>query len=233
MKRIPSRELLDDDNGTPAEVSDSLADLRFFNHCFGGVGTTARLVRRAAKVSGRSNLSVLEVAAGSGDLPQSVQARLRRRGINLELTLLDRCPSHLRNGGAKVAGDALSLPFPNDSFDLISCNLFVHHLAPDQVTAFAKEALRCAQIAVLINDLVRDPIHLALVYAGLPLYRSRITRNDAPASVRQAYTPTEMREMLRPAGAAKVEISRHYLYRMGVVVWKKGALTNGGKASNV
>jgi len=232
MKRTPSRELLDDDNGTPAEISESLADLRFINRRFGGIRTTAHMVERAANGSGRSNLSVLEVAAGSGDLPQSVRARLARRGINLQLMLLDRCPSHLTNGGAKVAGDALALPFPNDSFDLISCNLFVHHLAPDQVTAFAKEALRCARLAVLINDLVRDPIHLALVYAGLPLYRSRITRHDAPASVRQAYTPAEMREMLAPVGAV-AEISRHYLYRMGVVVWKTGAPTNGRKVARV
>jgi ubiquinone/menaquinone biosynthesis C-methylase UbiE len=233
MKRIPSRELLDDDNGTPAEVSDSFADLHFFNHCFGGVGTTAHMVERAAEVSGKSNLSVLEVAAGSGDLPQSVRQRLQRRGIDLQLTLLDRCSSHLTNGEAKVVGDALALPFHNDSFDLISCCLFVHHLAPEQVTAFAKEALRCARVAVLINDLVRNPVHLALVYAGLPIYRSRITRNDAPASVRQAYTPPEMVEMLRPAGAAGVEITQHYLYRMGVVLWKTGAPTKGRKPVNV
>jgi len=233
MKRIPSRELLDDDNGTPAEVSNSLADLRFFNHCFGGVNTTAHMVEHAARVSGKSKLSVLEVAAGSGDLPQSVRERLQRRGIDLQLTMLDRCSSHLANGEAKVVGDALSLPFHDDSFDLISCCLFVHHLPPDQVTAFAKEALRCSRVAVLINDLVRNPVHLALVYAGLPIYRSRITRNDAPASVRQAYTPAEMREMLGHTGAAEVEITRHYLYRMGVVVWKSRAPVNGKKPANV
>ena len=29
-----------------------------------------------------------------------------------------------------VAGDALSLPFRDESFDLLSCNLFAHHLSP-------------------------------------------------------------------------------------------------------
>ena len=75
-------------------------------------------------------------------------------------------------------------------------------------------------MAVLINDLVRHPLHMALVYAGLPLYRSRLTRHDAPASVRQAYTPEEMKSLLAQSEAARVEIYRHYLFRIGVIAWK-------------
>jgi ubiquinone/menaquinone biosynthesis C-methylase UbiE len=233
MKRVPSRELLDDDAGTAAEVSGTLADLRFFNHYFGGVATTTRMVERVARASGKSDFSVLEVAAGSGDLPQSVRARLQRSGINLQLTLLDRNSSHLVNGGTKVAGNALALPFRDGSFDLVTSCLFVHHLAPDEVQVFVKEALRCSRVAVLINDLVRNPVHLAVAIAGRPIYRSRITRNDAPASVRQAYTPEEMREMLEQSGAAGVEITRHYFYRMGAIVWKNAVPTNGRQQPNV
>ena len=64
------------------------------------------------------------------------------------------------------------------------------------------------------------PLHLALVYAGFPLYRSRLTRHDAPASVRQAYTPDEMRAVLGRTLVAGVELHRHYLFRMGVIAWK-------------
>jgi hypothetical protein len=93
------------------------------------------------------------------------------------------------------------------------------------VIQFVDEGLRVCRVALLINDLVRHPLHLALVYAGLPLYRSRLTRHDAPASVRQAYTPEELRELLARTAAAKIEISRHFLFRMGVVVWKQQAHT--------
>jgi hypothetical protein len=70
------------------------------------------------------------------------------------------------------------------------------------------------------RHLVRHPLHLALAYAGLPLYRSRITRNDAPASVWQAYTVAEMRNCFREAGAAEVSIRQQYLYRMGMIAQK-------------
>jgi hypothetical protein len=85
---------------------------------------------------------------------------------------------------------------------------------------FVDEALRVCRVAVLINDLVRHSLHLSLVYAGMPLYRSRITRHDAPASVRQAYTREEIETLLAQSSAARVEIHRHYLFRMGVIAWK-------------
>jgi ubiquinone/menaquinone biosynthesis C-methylase UbiE len=221
MKRQPSLELLDSDAGTPREIAGSLIDLRMFNRWFGGLTCTARLVERVARDTGMKSLSWLDVAAGAGFVPHTISERLSRRNIHLDVTLLDRAVSHVGNGGRSVVGDALALPFRDDSFDLVSSQLFVHHLSPDQVVQFVKEGLRVCRRAFLINDLIRDPLHLALAYAGFPLYRSRITRNDAPASVRQAYTVDEMRGMIGQAGAARIEVDTCFLYRMGVIVWKR------------
>jgi ubiquinone/menaquinone biosynthesis C-methylase UbiE len=220
MKRVATAELLDTDNGSPAEIAASLADLRRINSWFGGISTTEGMIGRVAHETGSSSLSLLEVAAGSGYVPETVRARLQRRRFHLQVTLLDRAPSHLSSGKRAVAGDALALPFLDSSFDLVGCTLFVHHLSPQELVQFVDEALRVCRVAVLINDLVRHPLHLSLVYAGMPLYHSRLTRHDAPASVRQAYTPEEMRTLLAQTRATKVEIHRHYLFRMGVIVWK-------------
>jgi hypothetical protein len=77
-----------------------------------------------------------------------------------------------------------------------------------------------ARHAFFVHDLVRHPLHLALAYAGFPLYRSRVTRHDAPASVKNAYTIEEMRSMLLSGGAERVEISTYFLFRMGAIAWK-------------
>jgi ubiquinone/menaquinone biosynthesis C-methylase UbiE len=223
MNRIPTVELLDSDAGTAAEVSASLADLRRINRWFGGAATTREMVWAVARRTGATRLSLLEVAAGSGDVPGVVCRDLAARGIELPITLLDRVATHLQraNGTARVVGDALALPFPADSFDLVGCCLFAHHLSPEQLACFVTEGLRVCRRAVLINDLIRHPVHLAAVYAGLPLYRSRLTRHDAPASVRQAYTLAEMNEILRKTPAARIEANRYYLFRMGVIAWKR------------
>ena len=226
MKRRPTHELLDSDSGSPAEVAASMLDLRWFNRWFGGIATSREMIAAIAGKTGKAQFSVLEVAAGDGFVPRTLVENLQSSGIKLDFTLLDRAASHLPKNGAapKIAGDALSLPFHNSTFDLVSSSLFVHHLSPDQAVEFAREALRVCRIAVLVNDLVRHPLHLAIAYTGLPLYRSRITRNDAPASVQQAYTPEEMQNFLRAAGAKHIEIHRHFLFRMGVIAWKQATL---------
>jgi ubiquinone/menaquinone biosynthesis C-methylase UbiE len=219
MRRVVIPEILDSNDCPPEEVAASLGDLSRINRWFGGVATTRALIERVAATTGKKHFSMLEVAAGFGEVPRVAAQQLARRGITIDLTLLDRMPSHLLPGMRSVVGDALALPFADGAFDLVSSSLFVHHLEPGDVRRFAGEALRVCRSAVLINDLVRHPLHLGLVYAGFPLMRSYVSRVDGVRSVRRAYTPEEMREMLA-AVSGKIEISRHYLFRMGVIVWK-------------
>jgi len=221
MQRPIVQELLDDDLGTQAEIAQSLRDLRRINDWFGGTGSTIRLLRQVAERTGRRSLNLLEIGAGSGHVPLAARERLAKRGIELKITLLDRVASHLPpHGVAAVVGEATQLPFRDGSFDVVAFNLLAHHFAPETLEVVAGEALRVARVAVLINDLIRSRMHLALCYAGLPLFRSRVTWHDAPASVRQAYTIEEMRDIVSKTGARKVEITRHFLYRMGVLLWK-------------
>jgi hypothetical protein len=225
MRRVNTPELLDSVTCPPEEIARSLQDLGRINRWFGGVATTQALIERVAQASGAHRFSLLEVAAGFGDAPRIAAEHLARQGIAVDVTLLDRARSHLRGNRAVVA-DALALPFSNGSFDLVSCSLFAHHLEPDELTRFVQEGLRVSRRALLINDLIRHPLHLALVYAGFALMRSHVSRVDGVASVRRAYVPGEIRAILSagfpPSRRPLVEISRHYLFRMGVTVWKPG-----------
>ena len=238
MQRVDAPEILDSDACSPADVQATLRDLGRVNRWFGGVATTQKMVERAAQVSGSKHFSLLEVAAGSGEVPEVVRRKLARRGITLDVTLLDRAQSHLAEGNRTtgnlggdgrvrethgVVADALALPFGDGVFDLVSCNLFAHHLQPQQLAQFAREGLRVSRRAVLINDLVRHPLHLALAFSGYPIMRSRVAWLDGLTSVRRAYVPDEIRSLLSAFSPeeARVEISRHYLFRMGVIVWKK------------
>jgi SAM-dependent methyltransferase len=221
MKRKVTPELLDDDQGTPQEIATSLVDLRHISQWFGGTRTTTALLRRVAIETRSSELSVLEIGAGAGDVPLGAQHALRSDGVVLRVTLLDRLWSHLPNDGTpSVAADVARLPFRDESFDVVSCSLFAHHFEPDTLPSLLVESLRVCRRAVLVNDLIRSPIHLALAYAGLPLFSSRITWHDAPASVRRAYTIDEMKGILVSVPAKRTEVSRHFLYRMGVLLWK-------------
>jgi SAM-dependent methyltransferase len=222
MKRVVVEELLDSDAGTPSEVAGSLKDLRMFNSLFGGVHTMSSLLRRVAQKRGLKQISWVDVAGGEGYVATRTQRSLARSGISSHPVILDRAPTHLGNTHPAVCGDALALPFRDNSFDAVGCSLFLHHLEPDEIVRFAQEGLRVARHAFLIQDLQRHPLHLALGYLGAPLYRSRITRHDAPASIQRAYTVDEVKTILsRVAPAENIEIRKFFLFRMGVIVWKQ------------
>lgn len=224
MLRQNSEEILDSEECPALETQKSLRDLCRMNRWFGGVGTTRKLIYRVARATGLKRMTLLEVAAGFGEVPRAAGQQLARRGITLDITDLDRVPSHLRPQHRALVGDALALPFRDSSFDVVSCSLFAHHLQPDELRQFANEAMRVSRYAFIINDLIRHPLHLALVYAGFPLMRSYVSRVDGVASVKRAYTPQEVRSILSDEveGAEKIEVSTHYLFRMGIVVWKDG-----------
>ena len=224
MKRVVVPELLDSDSGTAEEIADSLSDLRMVNRRFGGVRTVYKLLREVAVQRKLSSLSCLDVAGASGDIMEQAAKALAGEGVQLDSLVLDRAATHLNGGRAVVRGDALMLPFLDNSFDVVSCSLFVHHLEPGDVMRFAREAMRVARHALIISDLRRNPVHLALVYFGFPLYRSRLTRHDAPASVRRAYTAEEVERLLRLECEA-VEVHKFYLFRMGVIAWKEPTTT--------
>ncbi len=223
MQRVNTQEILDSDACPPVEVEASLRDLCRINRWFGGVATTRSLIERVTSATGLRRFTVLEVAAGFGEVSKIAGRQLAQKGITLDVTDLDRVQTHLLRGNRAVVADAVALPFQDSSFDLVSCSLFAHHLEPDELARFTREALRVSRCAVLINDLVRHPLHVALVYAGFPLMRSYVSRLDGVASVRRAYTPDEMRRILNSGTQhdARVEISRHFLFRMGVIAWKK------------
>ena len=221
MKRTVTPELLDDDLGTPAEIARSLVDLRHINQWFGGNLTTTTLLRKVAARTGNKRISLLEIGAGLGDVPLAARRTLARAGIEVDVTLVDRLWTHLPSTGIRaVSADALQLPFANGAFDVVSSVLFAHHFDPDALRRLCSEALRVCRTAVVINDLIRSRLHLGLVYLGLPLFRSRITWHDAPASVRAGYTPAELKEALKILRARKVDVARHFLLRMGLIIWK-------------
>jgi ubiquinone/menaquinone biosynthesis C-methylase UbiE len=222
MKRVVVEELLDSDAGTPAEVAGSIKDLRMFNSLFGGVHTMASLLRRVAQKRGLKQISWVDVAGGEGYVATQTQRSLARSGIASQPVIVDRAPTHLGNTHPAICGDALALPFRDNSFDAVGCSLFMHHLEPAEIVRFVREGLRVARHAFLVHDLQRHPMHLTLSYLGMPLYRSRITRHDAVASVRRAYTVEEVRKILASvASAENIEIRNFFLFRMGVIIWKQ------------
>jgi ubiquinone/menaquinone biosynthesis C-methylase UbiE len=227
MRRTTTAELLDDDRGTAAEIAESLDDLWRINRWLGGVSTNLRMLERFFARTGPHPVRILDVGTGDARLAALLESELRRRNYQAEFVALDRRLGHLKNGHPRASGvksvvaDVFSLPFPEKSFEVVMCNLFLHHFSGELAIHLLRRLARMASEAVLINDLARGFLPYLFIRAAYPFARSRITRHDGPASVRQAYTREELRALAADAGFRNFEVSRLPLYRLGLTLWEK------------
>jgi SAM-dependent methyltransferase len=202
----------------PDELEGNLADIAFANRWLGGVAPVTREIRR---VGART---VLDIGSGAGDVPHALVRDGRRRGIDVRVTCLDRSAEMLaiarrRTGGDErltfVQGEGERLPFDDASFDVVTCTLALHHFEPVPARELLHEMRRVARITPIVADLTRS----TLAYAATWLYaraasRNRLTRHDAPLSVRRAYAPDEAVALARDAGWRAPSVRREAFFRM-------------------
>jgi SAM-dependent methyltransferase len=178
-------------------------------------------VREARK---RSVRTLLDVCCGSADVPLAIARDAWRRGAPIALTVVDRSPHMLalarrRAAGipdvAVVEGDATALPFADGAFDMVTCNLALHHFEPDAARALLRELRRVARVLPLVCDLRRSRAAFAAALAWSRLAsRNRLTRHDAPLSVRRAYTPAEAAALAASAGWIAPRVRTEAFFRM-------------------
>ena len=211
--RMESDELLDEHDAPREDMERSLRDLRFINRYLGGVHIYRALVRRFAPQA------ILDVGTGTSDLLESVPDVPTRIGLDFKIDHL----LFLREGSRvlRVVGDAQRLPFRDNTVDLVTSAHFFHHFSPDENAVILAESLRVARKGVAVNDTRRHyaPLLLVLLLGILRLV-GRITRYDAPASVRQGYTLTEARAIAGRTRGSKWDVVRMWPYRFAILLWK-------------
>jgi len=226
MRRVTSVELLDEDLGAPEEIRSSLDDLWRINRFLGGVTSSLRLLDHFFSRTGPHPVRILDVGTGDARLAARLKEELRRRNIPVKFFVLDGHFSHLATGRPQAFGlfpgvaDVFALPFAERSFDIVVCNLFLHHFSGEHARRLLIDLAALAREAVLINDLERHLLPYLFIRVAIPFTRSRITRNDAPASVRQAYTRDELAELAASAGFQNFEALRIPPFRLGLTIWK-------------
>ena len=211
-KRIDSPELLDEHDAPREDMERSLRDLRRFNRFYGGAGVYRRLLRRMAL---HNPLSVLDIATGTSDLLELLPDTSLRVGADFKIDHL----LYMREGSPvrRVVANALSLPFVNNAFEIVTSTHFFHHLTPEQNTTMLREARR----GVIVNDTRRHYVpFLVTKLISVLGFVGRITRNDAPASVLRGYTPEEVQAIAVNVPAKNFEVVRAWPYRFGLLLWK-------------
>ena len=234
VRRRETEELLDRAGHDPAELAANLQDIRTVNRLAGGVATVlCHLPGLLGHLPGGRPVEILDLATGGGDIPLSLAAWAERQGRPLHLTVTDRSPEILAEARCTLGGvpgvtftvcDARAVPLPERSFDVVLCSLSLHHFAPGEAVQVLREMDRLSRTGFILNDIRRCLTgYLAAWAASRVATRNRLTRHDMPLSVLRAYTPDELRALLRQAGIRDASVSTHPLFRMAAVHRQRGA----------
>jgi ubiquinone/menaquinone biosynthesis C-methylase UbiE len=226
--RSDALELLDEDHHDSAELAANLRDIRRVNHLLGGTSTSLRhLPDLVAAVPSSESITILDLATGSGDIPIALTTWAVKHERKVTIVASDYSQEILDLARVQIAGhpditlaqyDARSVPLPDDQFDIVLCALSLHHFAPDDAVQVLREMDRLARVGFVLNDLRRSRLGYAAAWvAARVTTRNRLTRNDAPLSVRRAYTPDELKDLLHRAGIDDAMISTHHWFRMAAV----------------
>jgi ubiquinone/menaquinone biosynthesis C-methylase UbiE len=212
MERLGgAEEILDGPLDDLDAVAGNLRDLRRVNRLLGGTRLSRLAIDRLWPDG--TSLWVLDVGTGGADIPVSLLADAVRRGRSLRVEAIDSRPEVIeaarlaRPAVDRVAGlslrvaDGLALPYPDRAFDIAHCSMVVHHLEPAEGVALLREMARVARLGVVVNDLVRGRLFWTGAWVmSHAATRNRLTRTDAPLSVRRAYSREELRGLVEEAG---------------------------------
>jgi 2-polyprenyl-3-methyl-5-hydroxy-6-metoxy-1,4-benzoquinol methylase len=200
-------EWMDRPNASHAELENALRSLRGLNRYFGSYRLVRYFMHRWIKRGDR--LRLLDLATGSGDIPQLVADHARRVGAKVEILALDFQLTTLQIA-QRLTADYLEINFQqadvltfqsDEPFDIVTCNLALHHFANEDAVKLLQRCRELSRRYVLVSDLRRGWECTVGVYLLTALiFRDAMTRNDGRASAARAFSFEELRDLARRAG---------------------------------
>jgi ubiquinone/menaquinone biosynthesis C-methylase UbiE len=228
-------EHLDKGDYTAEEYEGCIVELQLVNQWLGDARALRHSLLEDVARSGLGIFSVLDVGAGSGELLRVIAEWAQSNGKQAHLVGLElnaRSASAIDDESQTfpainaIRGDALRLPFADDSFDYAMCSLFTHHFKDEQVATILRELARVARRRIVVIDLHRHPVaYYFYTTVGHLFLHNRLIREDGALSILRGFKPDELTELGRRAGLIDAAVNRHFPYRL---VLMAAASPNGG-----
>jgi ubiquinone/menaquinone biosynthesis C-methylase UbiE len=224
-------EMMDRPHSDQKILEEDLQNLQTINHWLGGY----RLIRREMNLffehaNPSPSCTLLDFCTGSADIPRVIINWARAHGKSIQITATDFNPFMVDLARKqsrdypeiKVESANLLAPSYSDaSFDLVICNLALHHFSTIDAVAALKHMWRIAKMGILINDLNRNRVMSLCAKYFIPLMSANsMTQYDAYLSTRRAFTSAELRRIAFHARIPLPETRTYFLGRQVLAAFK-------------
>ena len=214
---------MDDLTRPEREFDEAYRELAIINRHLGGIRAIERFLpgnagaEREPDRAKPKEILMLDVAAGGCDVGEALIDKRGARVVSLDL-----CYKGLKFARKSwpLVGDAMELPFADNTFDVVMASLFFHHLSESQCVRAFRNMWRVSRGLVLVNDLHRHPVayvSIRVLTAGFS--KSVMVRHDGPVSVLRAFKPRELLQFAKEAGVP-ARVHRSFPFRLVLVARK-------------
>jgi ubiquinone/menaquinone biosynthesis C-methylase UbiE len=160
-----------------------------------------------------SDVTLLDVGTGQGDVPVMAGRWARARGIRLSPIGVDPHPVAARlaakQGIPILRACGGYLPVRTRGVDLVVVSQVAHHLEPRSCVTLFQECSRVARVGVVVADLRRSRSAAAGFWIGSRLLRfDPVTCADGLTSLKRGFSAAELRALLARAGVNATVVRR-------------------------
>jgi SAM-dependent methyltransferase len=215
-------EWMDAPDADPATLARSLRFIRAVNLLLGySRATIHHLDHLTRDIEPGSRITILDVATGSGDIPQAILRWADRRGIAVGIVAIDLHQATLDSAVKScnddrlrfVRADATNLPFESGGFDFVISGMFLHHLEEPVAVAVLREMDRVASRGLIVADLLRSRRAYCWIVL-FTLFANPMVKHDARVSVSGAFSRGELLALRDFAGLDCLKPRRHFGHRL-------------------
>ncbi len=224
FRRSYKPELMDDFSIIDDRIDQALIELKIINKYLGGNAASQTGFKELMKNIPRdSALKILDAGCGASDiiLPISeVYSNLKVFGLDIN----HRTCFYAKRHSPKlttICGNVLTVPFKNNTFDLVHTSLFLHHFRENEVKLILEALLETVKYGIVINDLRRS----ILAYWGIKVLtflfsKSELVKNDGPLSVKRGFVKNELLKIFDELKIKNYKIKRTHMFRWLIVIYK-------------
>jgi 2-polyprenyl-3-methyl-5-hydroxy-6-metoxy-1,4-benzoquinol methylase len=170
--------------------------------------------------------SILDIGCGGGQFCHILAKKYPNTsilGIDLNPNAIafakKNKPQELNSVHYKLQNDK-TLPFEENSFDVVTATLVCHHMEEEELSVFLKHCYQVAKHAVILNDLHRHWIpHAVFSLIAPPLFSNRLIFHDGLASIRRGFKKRDLKKLI-PFPSDQVKIHWYFPFRWGVIIDK-------------
>lgn len=200
------RELMDDPHCDPERLSLTYARFGTVNRLVSAWGRVYRDHLRPALAALDRPARVLDLGSGGGDVLRRLAGLARADGLAVSWVGADPDSRALEAAASRIDPDvthlettSIRLRADGERFDAVISNHVLHHLADDELLAFADDSLALSNGPVLHADIARSRLAYGLYAVGItPFAPGTFLRTDGLRSIRRSFTAPELAQTLGP-----------------------------------